>query len=75
MGQAGRAALQRRLQKAKGLVQRMEENIVFQRQMIATLDGGGHDVKAARMFLRRLEAEQAKYVADRDRLFKELANP
>jgi formyltetrahydrofolate hydrolase len=74
MGHACRAALQRRLQDAKGLVRRIEENIVFQRQMIATLDGGGHDVKAARMFLRRLEAKQAKYVADRDRLFKELAN-
>jgi hypothetical protein len=66
--------LERRLQAAEGLVQRMEENIAFQRQMIATLDGGGHDVKAARMFLKRLEAKQAKHVADRDRLFKELAN-
>jgi len=65
--------LERRLQAAEGLVKRLEENIVFQRQMIATLDGGGHDVKAARMFLRRLEAKQAKDVADRDRLFKELA--
>jgi hypothetical protein len=68
-----RTTLERRLRAAEGLVQRMEENIVFQRQMIATLDGGGHDVKAARMFLRRLEAKQAKHVADRDRLSKELA--
>ena len=68
-----RAALQRRLQRAEDLVQRMEENIAFQGQMIATLDRGGHDVKAAKMFLRRLEATQAKHVADRDRLFKELA--
>ena len=66
--------LERRLQAAEGLLQRMEENIAFQRQMIATLDGGGHDVKAARMFLKRLEGKQAKHVADRDRLFKELAN-
>ena len=69
-----RATLQRRLQEAEDLVQRMEENIAFQRQMIATLDGGGHDVKAAKMFLRRLEAKHARHVADRDRLFKELAN-
>jgi hypothetical protein len=27
----------------------MEETIVFQRQMIATLDRGGHDVAAAKM--------------------------
>ena len=70
----GRAALQRRLQKAKGSAQRVEENIVFQRHMIAKLDEGGHDVRAAKMFLRRLEANHAKHVADRDRLFKELAN-
>jgi hypothetical protein len=69
-----RTALQRRLQEAEDLVQRVEENIAFQRKMIATLDRGGHDVKAARMFLRRLEAMQAKHVADRDRLLKELAN-
>ena len=43
----GRAALQRRLQKAEDLMQRVEENIVFQREMIATLERGGHDAKAA----------------------------
>jgi hypothetical protein len=32
-----------------------------------------HDVEAAMMFLRQLEAEHAKHVADRDRLFKRLA--
>ena len=42
--------------------------------MIATLDRGGHDVKAAKMFLRQLEAKHAKHVADRDLLFKWLAN-
>ena len=52
----------------------MEDNIAFQRQTIARLEGGGHDVKAAKMFLRRLEATHARHVADRDRLFKELAN-
>ena len=52
----------------------MEKNIVFQRRMIATLDRGGHDVRAAKMFLGRLEATHAKHVSDTDRLFKELAN-
>jgi hypothetical protein len=66
-----RTALQRRLQEAEDLVQRVEENIAFQRQMIAKLDRGGHDVKATRMFLRRLEAKQARRIADRDRLFRE----
>ena len=46
-------------------MQRTEENIAFQGRMIATLDRGGHDVKAAKMFLRRLEAQYARLVADR----------
>ena len=69
-----RATLRRRLQEAEGLAQRVEENIAFQRQMIAMLDRGGHDVKTAEMFLRWLGARHAKHVADRHRLFKELAN-
>ena len=67
-------ALQRRLQRAESLAQRLAENVTFQRQMIATLDQDGHDVKAAKMFLRRLEASHAKHVAERDQLFKKLAN-
>jgi hypothetical protein len=63
-----------RLQRAEDLVQRVEENIAFQGRMIATLERGGHDAKAAKMFLRRLETKQANHIADRDRLFKELAN-
>ena len=66
--------LRSRLKDAESLVQRLEENIAFQGRMIATLDRGGHDVRAAKMFLRRLQATDAKHVADRDRLFKELAN-
>jgi hypothetical protein len=69
-----RDTLQHRLQKAEDLARRVEENISLQRKMIATLHRGGHDVKAARMFLKRLEAKQSKHVADRDRLFNELSN-
>ena len=36
-----RAALQRQMQKAEDLVQRAGESIVFQRQMIITLERGG----------------------------------
>ena len=69
-----RPILQSRLKDAEEMLQRLAENIALQGRMIATLDRGGHDVKAAKMFLRRLEAAHAKHVADRDRLFKELAN-
>ena len=63
---------QHRLQEVESQVQRLEEDIAFQQQMIARLEQGGHDVRAARMFLRRLKGQQAKLVAERDRLFKEL---
>ena len=66
--------LQQRLQAVEALLQRMEENIAFQGRMIATLDRGGHDVKAAKLFLKQLEAKHARHVADRDRLFKQVAN-
>jgi hypothetical protein len=66
--------LRQRLQAVEDLLQRMAENIAFQGRMIATLDRGGHDVKAAKMFLRQLEAKRDRHVADRDRLFKQLAN-
>jgi hypothetical protein len=69
-----RADLQRRLQRAEDMARRLRENIAFQRELIARLDGAGHDVKAANMFLRGLEAAHAKHAAERDRLFKELAN-
>jgi len=68
------ATLQQRLQAVEGLLQRMEENIAFQGRMIATLDRGGHDVKAAKLFLKQLEAKHARHVADRDRLCKQVAN-
>jgi hypothetical protein len=68
-----RPTLRSRLKDAESFMQRLEENIAFQGRMIATLDRSGHDLRAAKMFLRRLEAMHAKHVADRDRLFKELA--
>jgi len=68
------STLHQRLQVVEALLQRMEANIAFQGRMIATLDRGGNHVKAAKMFLRRLEAEHARHVDERDRFFKLLAN-
>jgi hypothetical protein len=66
--------LQRRLQRVESLAQRLAANVAFQLETIATLEQGGHDARAAKMFLRRLEAEHAMHVADRDRLLRELRN-
>jgi len=61
-----RRAPQDQLQQAESQVQRLEANIAFQQQMIAKLELGGHDVRAARMFLRRIKAQHSKLVAERD---------
>ena len=65
-----RATLKHLLQEAESLLQRDELTIAFQREMIAKLEQGGHDVTAAKLFLRRLESQQARHIADRNRLFK-----
>jgi hypothetical protein len=69
-----RVELERRLQEVECHVERGGQNIAHQRAVIETLERGGHDAKAAHMFLRRLESAQGKHVAERSRLFKELAD-
>jgi hypothetical protein len=68
-----RAALEQLLRDAESLFHRGEQNIAHQCEVIGTLARGGHDATAAKMFLRRLESAQARHIADRNRLFTELA--
>ena len=67
-----RATLELLLREAESLLQRGEQNIAHQRAVIQTLERGGHDARAAHMFLRRLESDQVRHVAERDRLGREL---
>ena len=69
-----RATIQHLLQEAESLLHRGELNIAFQREMIAKLERGGHDVTSAKLFLRRLESQQARHIADRNRLFNQLTD-
>jgi hypothetical protein len=69
-----RAALEQLLREAECLLYRGEQNIAHQREVIGTLERGGHDATAAKMFLRRLESAQARHIADRNRLFREPAD-
>ena len=69
-----RAALEQFLQEAGSLLHRGEQSIAHQREVIETLARGGHYATAAKMFLTRLESAHARYIADRNRLFKELAD-
>jgi hypothetical protein len=66
-----RVYLELRLQETNCHVARGEQNIAHQHAVIATLERGGHDVRAAQMFLRRLESAQARHVAERDGLATE----
>ena len=68
-----RSTQQRRMQEAETEMLRLEENISFQQQMVAKLDQHGHDVRAARLFLKRLKGQHAKLIVERDQLFRELA--
>jgi hypothetical protein len=69
-----RAALEQLLRDAESLLHRGERNIAHQREVIGTLERGGDDATAAKMFLRRLESAQARHIAGRNRLFRELAD-
>ena len=69
-----RAALEQLLRDAESLLHRGEQNIAHQREVIGTLERGSHDATAAKMFLRRLESAHARHIADRNRLFRELAD-
>jgi hypothetical protein len=58
-----RATLEHFLREAESLLHRGERNIAHQREVIGTLERGGHDATAAKMFLRRLESAQARHIA------------
>ena len=61
-----RATSEPRLQDSEAHIRRLEENVAFQQQIIAKLEQGGHDVRAANLFLNRLKALHAKLTADPD---------
>ena len=69
-----RATLEQLLQDADSLLWRGELSIARQRETIAILEQGGKDTSAEKMQLRRLETRQARHIADRNRMFKRLAD-
>ena len=69
-----RATLEQLLQEAETVLYRGDLGIARQREIIGTLQQRGHDASFARLQLRRLECRQARHVADRNRLFKQLAD-
>jgi hypothetical protein len=69
-----RATLEQLLRDAEILLYREEQDIARQRELIAALRQDGRDAGAARLCLRRLESRQAQHIAERNRLFQQLAD-
>ena len=69
-----RTTLEQLLREADTLLWRGELNIAKQREIIALREQRGEDASAEKTRLRRLENRQARHVADRNRLFKQLAD-
>ena len=69
-----RTTLEQLLQEADTLLWRGELNIARQREIIATLEQRGEDASSEKMRLRRLENRLARHIADRNRIFKQLAD-
>lgn len=69
-----RATLTQLLNEAETVLYRGELQLAHQRELIGTLQRSGRDPTLARLQLRRLESRQARHMADRNRLFKQLAD-
>ncbi len=69
-----RATLEQLLHEAESILHRGESRIAQQLELIASLQRRGADATSAKAFLRRLEGRQARHIADRNRLFKALAD-
>ncbi len=64
--------LLKQLQEAERYVAEGEDNLRRQRQLIAELEGGGHDASVAKDLLTLFERIQAVHVGARDRAVKEV---
>ena len=69
-----RTTLKQLLQEADTLLWRGELGIANQREIIAALERRGEDASAEKMRRRRLESRHARHIADRNRMFKQLAD-
>ena len=61
------------LAQARRHVAEGSEHVAHQREIVAKLEGDGHDTSEAKTLLDQFEKTQALHIADRDRLERELA--
>ena len=64
--------LQRHLALAQAHIETGYKNIARQREVIAQLERDGHDTASARDTLTQFEELQARHIADRERILREL---
>ena len=64
--------LDSRLLRAEGLVRQADRRVVNQRRLLARLERNGGDSSAARVQLTELLGKRTQYLAERDRLSREL---
>jgi hypothetical protein len=69
-----RTTLVQLLDEADYLLHRGEMNLAQQREAIDALQRAGRDTTRAKLQLRRLDGRQAQHIAERNRLFKQLAD-
>jgi hypothetical protein len=69
-----RATLMQLLNEAETLLYREEQQLAQQREVIDSLQRAGRDATPAKLQLRRLEGRQARHIAERNRLFKQLTD-
>jgi hypothetical protein len=73
MDGALRAVSERNVAEAEKHVRIGERNIARQRELISRLERDGHDSAEARKLLAKFEELQAMYLAERDRLWRDIA--
>ena len=72
-GQMDQEMLKRHLAEAEEHIATGDKNIARQRDLIAHLERDGHDTASAKTFLREFEQLQARHIAERERLLRELS--
>jgi hypothetical protein len=68
-----REMLKRHLAEAEEHIATGDKNIARQREVIAQLERDGRDTASARTFLHEFEQLQARHIAERERLLRELS--
>src|ERR1700720_3425651 len=74
-GAMGRAMILRHLTRARERVAQGERHLKLQQQIVDVLQRDGRNAPHARKLLQKYQELQARHIADRDRLERDLSDP